>query len=187
MISQETIQKEYFEWMSSLVVNNKYAKNLSFKKLFKYLNQVEFTPIIDNDINRAIDGRNLRYRFGYIYGYTNDTIRDTLDIYPCSVFEMIIALSYRLEEQIMDNYDYGDRTSQWFWNMIVSLGLGNMSDDKFSITHTKRIVQRFLNREYKPNGEGGLFTLNHDEYDLRNEEIWYQAMWYLDENFDFSL
>ena len=187
MLSRESIQKEYFEWMSSLVVNNKYARNLSFKKLFNYLNQVEFTYIIDNDINRAIDGMNLRYRFGYIYGYTNQTIKDTLDIYPCSIFEMIIALSYRLEEQIMDNYDYGDRTSQWFWNMIVSLGLGNMSDDKYSMRYTKDVIHTFLNREYKPNGEGGLFTLNHCEYDLRNEEIWYQAMWYLDENFDFSL
>lgn len=51
-------------------------------------------------------------------------IASYLDNRPCSVLEMIIALAIRLEEHIMDDPDIGNRTGQWFWDMIVSLGLG---------------------------------------------------------------
>ena len=62
-------------------------------------------------------------------------------------------------------------------------GIGRLA----GLAYAKEVIFRFLHRQYKPNGEGGLFTLEHPKYDLRNEEIWYQAMWYLDENFDFSI
>ena len=80
----------------------------------------------------------------------------------------------------MDDPDLGDRTSQWFWRMIVSLGLGSMVDERFDISMVHDVVERFLNREYEPNGKGGLFTIRHCEYDLRDVEIWYQLCWYLD-------
>lgn len=78
----------------------------------------------------------------------------------------------------MTNSQYGDRTSQWFWNMIVNLGLGKMTDDNFNEAETCRILSRFMNREYGPNGEGGLVRV-YDHGDLRQVEIWYQVMWYL--------
>ena len=42
------------------------------------------------------------------------------------------------------------------------------------------VIERFLDREYGPDGKGGLFTVRHCEYDLRDVEIWYQLCWYLD-------
>ena len=74
----------------------------------------------------------------------------------------------------------GDRTEQWFWEMIVNLGLGGMMDDIFDVEHVEYIVDRFLNREYEPNGRGGLFFIRNCKYDLRRVEIWYQLCWYLD-------
>ena len=44
-----------------------------------------------------------------------------------------------------------------------------------------RVMQIFLNREYEPNGRGGLFTVNNSPADMRTVEIWYQFMWYLNE------
>ena len=41
---------------------------------------------------------------------------------------MMIALAIRCEEHIMDDPDAGDRTGQWFWSMLVSLGLGSMDE-----------------------------------------------------------
>ena len=81
----------------------------------------------------------------------------------------------------MDDPKYGNRTGQWFWNMIVNLGLSNMNDDNFDETYFNRVMQIFLNREYSPNGRGGLFTVKNSPADMRTVEIWYQFMWYLNE------
>ncbi len=103
-----------------------------------------------------------------------------LDCRPCSVLEMMIALAIRLEEHIMDDPEVGNRTGQWFWNMIVNLGLGSMNDSRFNKLYVQNIIHKFLEREYQPNGKGGLFTIEDCRYDLREIEIWYQACWYLD-------
>ena len=81
----------------------------------------------------------------------------------------------------MDDPDYGDRTGQWFWNMIVSLGLGSMSDSHFNERYAASVVDSFLNRNYAPNGSGGLFTIDDCAYDLRDIEVWTQFMWYLNQ------
>lgn len=178
------IVDEYFEWMYDLVCNDIYG-NKSFHKLLDFLYATEFVPTLDRDQNRAHDGIALRYRFGFEKGYSRDVIDYELSgiLGPCTILEMMVALSNRIEEGIMDDPDYGDRTGQWFWNMIVSLGLVNMSDDNFDEYRARDIVIIFINREYSPNGKGGLFTLEYPRRDLRTVEIWYQAMWYLDEKF----
>ena len=73
----------------------------------------------------------------------------------------------------------GNRTGQWFWNMIVNMGLGGMDDVKFDGLYTDAVVGKFLAREYEQNGKGGLFTVEGCRYDLRGIEIWYQMCWYL--------
>ena len=93
---------------------------------------------------------------------------------------MMVALAIRCEETIMDDPQVGSRTGQWFWGMINNLGLGAMIDEKFDKNYVKEIVDRFLNRDYEPDGRGGLFTIRHCEDDLRNVEIWNQLCWYLD-------
>ena len=42
------------------------------------------------------------------------------------------------------------------------------------------VIKRFLDRDYEPNGKGGLFTIKNCRQDLRKVEIWYQLCWYLD-------
>ena len=55
-----------------------------------------------------------------------------------------------------------------------------MSDDRFDRLYVVDVVNRFLNREYEPNGKGGLFKVRNCDYDLRDIEIWIQLLWYLD-------
>lgn len=181
-MTRNELTAQYLDWMCRLVCNDKYSKKLSYKKLLRYLNTIEFTYILPMDSNRAEDGVDLRYRFGYEFDYENAMIASYLDDRPCSVLEMMIALALRCEETIMDNPDYGDRMGQWFWNMIVNLGLGSMTDAKFDANYIDNVVHIFLDREYAPNGEGGLFTVQHPSRDMRSVEIWYQMCWYLDEN-----
>lgn len=180
MIKNE-LNKKYFEWINQLVYNEKYSKRLSYRKLLTYLHDTEFVYIIEMDSNRAEDGIDLRYRFGYEYRYEESTIATYLDNRPCSILEMMIALSIRCEKHIMDDPNIGDRTGLWFWSMIDNLGLDVLDDKKFNESYFEKVISRFLNREYKRNGEGGLFTVNRSKYDLRTSEIWHQMCWYLDE------
>lgn len=112
--------------------------------------------------------------------YSDAMIASYLDDRPCSVLEMMIALSIRCEEHIMDDPDIGNRTGQWFWSMLVSLGIGAMDDRKFDRYFVDRTLERFLDREYERNGEGGLFTVNNGR-DMRRTEIWYQMQYHLGE------
>ena len=162
------IINEYFEWLVDLVCRDKFAPNISYRKLLTLLHSTEFTYIIPKDQNRAEDGIDLRYRFS-LERYDED-VSEYIEG-PCSVLEMMVALSIRCEENIMDNTKYGDRTSQWFWGMITNLGLGDMMDSRFDKLYCKDVVLRFLDRDYKPNGKGGLFTIKKCDYDLRDVEI----------------
>lgn len=177
---QKDLYTEYHDWMCQLVCGEQYARNLSFRKLLHYLHERVFTYTIEMDDNRAADGTDLRYRFGREMGYGDPIIAAYLDIRPCSVLEMMVALSIRCEEHIMEDSDFGDRTGQWFWNMIVSLGLGTMTDVRFDLAYVEEVIDRFLDRDYEPNGKGGLFTVENSKRDLRNIEIWYQMCMYLD-------
>lgn len=176
-----SLNRAYFDWMYQLVCDERYSKSLSYRKLLTFLRDTEFTFVIEMDGNRAEDGTDLRYRFGYERNLERAVIERYLDDRPCSVLEMMIALAIRCEERIMSDSDAGNRTGQWFWNMLVNLGLGSMSDRKFDPEKAERIISRFLNRQYEADGRGGLFTVRNSRFDLRSAEIWYQAMWYLDE------
>lgn len=176
-MTRSELNEEYFRWMYQLVFANE--KRRSYRKLLKYLNSVEFTYILDFDSNRAEDGMDLRYRFGYEHNYNGPMIAAYLDDRPCSVLEMMVALANRCEEQIMDDPHAGCRRGQWFFSMLASLGLSGMNDENFVRSDAEEIVSRFLSRQYARNGDGGLFTVN-SRHDMRNAEIWYQLNWYLD-------
>lgn len=181
-MTERELTASYFNWMYQLVCNDEYSRGLSYRKLLHHLHKTEFFYSIPMDGNRAEDGMGLRYRFGYECSLDRRAIASYLDNLPCSVLEMMVALSIRCEE-MMEDPEAGDRTGLWFWNMIVSLNLGSMDDQRFDRVYTNDILGRFLNRKYAPNGEGGLFTVRNSRYDLRSVEIWYQMNWYLDENF----
>lgn len=180
-MTKNELNNRYFKWMCQLVSVRRYSKGRSYYKLLRFLHSVDFYYTIPMDGNREADGIDLRYRFGYENSYNESMITAFLDDRPCSVLEMMIALAIRCEENIMDDPDIGDRTSQWFWNMIENLGLDGMDDEEYDERYSDNVIKRFLDRNYKRNGEGGLFIVRHSGRDLRNVEIWYQMCWYLDE------
>jgi hypothetical protein len=145
-----------------------------------FLHETEFVYLLDMDKNRAGDGIDLRYRFCYENGYAPDAVDRELEGQPSSVLEMLVALSIRCEEQIMDDPDAGNRTERWFWEMVDSLGLSSLQDGRFNRNFAESVITRFLRREYEPDGRGGLFTIEGCSHDLRTVEIWYQMMWHLD-------
>ena len=180
-MAQSKISHEYFSWLCKTVNETKRPKQISYEKLLKQLHDTEFRYLISRDRNRAEDGVDLRYRFAMTQGYeySADWIMATLDK-PCSVLEMLIALAIRCEETYTDDPLYGNRTSQWFWGMVANLGLSAMYDSRYNKWTVHDIIETFLNREYEPNGKGGLFTIKNCDTDLRRVEIWHQLCWYLD-------
>lgn len=177
MTIKDRLNNEYFNWMYEIACVDRFPNDISYRKLLMHLHNTRFTYSIKRDSNRADDGVSLRYRFALASGY------DDVHYYltdPCSVFEMILALAIRCEENIMDDTAYGNRTGQWFWGMINNLGLGSMIDEKFDKLYVEETIDRFLDREYEPSGKGGLFTVRNCDCDLRDVEIWFQLCYYLD-------
>jgi hypothetical protein len=174
-----TIEDKYFNWLCCLACRDDQIRIRSYRQLLCLLHDREFVWHIHNDENRAEEGICLRYRFAHDKGYDQNGIFMYIPG-PCSVLEMMTALAIRCEENIMDNPQIGDRTIQWFWGMVRSLGLMEMHDGWFDPICINQAIDRFLNRDYAPTGEGGLFTIKRCASDLRDIEIWYQLCWYLD-------
>lgn len=176
-MTTKSLDDKYFEWLCDFTVSKKKRVPKTYNKLLSELYYHEFIPLVPHDENRAFDGVDLRLRFSREFG-----VHYRPDI-PCSILEMMIALALRCEEQIMYDPDIGNRTSYWFWLMVRNMGLFKYSDDKFTdrtVNKVEELIDIFTNREYEPNGKGGLFVLNDCDHDLRKVEIWYQMCWYLD-------
>lgn len=173
------LEKRYFDWLCSVI---KHKNRHNYKKLLTYLFERSFNYILPMDGNRAEDGIDMRYSgFGYFSGTEQYEIARYLDRRDCSVLEMMVALAVRAENIVGDS-ELGDRKYLWFWSMIDSLGLTGMDDDHYDEAKVIFTIDCFINRDYKPNGKGGLFTVNDPPHDMRGVEIWNQMCWFLSEN-----
>lgn len=180
-MTKDDLINQYFEWLYRLV-NSQYPRaKTRYRKLLCYMHGVEYRYHIDMDENRAIDGVALRYRFGYDNNYSDELISEFLGDGPASVLEVMVALSLRCEESIMDDYEKGNRLPLWFWGMVENLELLTMTNPNFDRDYTQKMLDRFLDQRYAPDGLGGLFRLRNCSTDMRTVEIWYQMCWYLDE------
>lgn len=162
---------KYFNVLCSLVKTD-LPQYSAYHKLLAKLYSERFTWILPMDQNRALAGLRLRD----IYGYVSDE--------PCSILEMLIALSQDCEIMIMQEDEMGDRTFIWFWDMIQNLGLLGMSDYAYDEDFVNYSLDIFLNRKYDRHGRGGIFYVERPRRDMRKVELWYQMNWYLSENFD---
>lgn len=177
-MNEYVLRDKYFEWLKTIILPFKPARK-SYNKLLTHLHNRDFTYILPMDANRYEDGVNLRYRYGYESGISNSEIASSLDIFPCSILEMLVALAFRSEESIMFDPEFGDRTGKWFWGMIENLGLIEMSDSNYHRNVVDDILDRFLNREYEKDGRGSVARIPAYPGDMRDVDIWYQFMWHL--------
>ena len=172
---ENQVINDYFDWLYNYVCEGRVHSEVSYKKLFALLHSIEFTFSIRNDLNRARDGVDLRYRFAMLMN--DERMMSILDG-PCTILEMMVALAIKCET-IMDDTRYGNRTGQWFWNMLSSLDISYMTDERFDRDIVENRIRVFLDREYDSDGRGGLFYIKGCKDDLRGVEIWTQLCWYL--------
>lgn len=173
------LDEAYFTWLYSQVgsVDN-LNRTKTYWRLLRIFYAKEFTwsNKMEKDANRAQDGKDLR----------RDFLRDTntsanepgwMDM-PCSFLELLLSLAWKLE------FQSGETSAFWFWDMVNNLGLTECTDartfDEGDIDYTLNIV---MDRRYNADGSGGLFPLQHSDKDQRYVELWYQAEAYLLERF----
>ena len=160
----------YFNILCAMVHGDYVPNPAHYRKVLWQLHSTQFVPIMKMDENRVKDALNFRFRCFY-----DDKTE------PVSVLELMVSLSDRLETETMQGTADRDRTADWFWAMMDSLGLVTMTDELYDEEETSRILRRFMRRRYSRNGRGGLFTIKHHPDDMRKHELWYQAALYLDE------
>jgi len=174
-MSRVQLNYDYFRWLLRFVYANR-GNSGSYRELLGYLHERDFYWSVTLDDNRAVDGIDLRTR------YVNEKATRTYpDIGECSVLEMMVALAIRCEKDVMGMDEYGDRTSQWFWEMIMNLGLSDQIDERYDNRKVSRAITRMLNRTYTAKGKGGLFYVKNPRTDLRRVDIWMQMNWHFEE------
>lgn len=139
-----------------------------YRRLLWQLHNTEFKAILRMDRNRIADALELR-RSCLSYEFQH----------PVCLLELMVSLAMRLETDIMQGTAEHDRTADWFWEMVGSLGLSNMTDEAYDEPIISAVLNRFIHRRYSQNGKGGLFTVHDTGEDMRRLEIWYQAALYL--------
>lgn len=169
--------KGYFKWLLKEIN----ISNTGYEDLFWHLYGRPFTWSIDRDENRAADGIALRRR------YLNDggALQESEFNSPCSVLEMLIALSIRCDREIMGepDVDAGDRL---FWAMIENLRLDVYDDSYFEDEAVDEILDIWLMRRFDQHGNGGPFPVKKVVRNQKKIEIWSQMNDFLNENYGVS-
>lgn len=164
----------YFCWLIGLIGDGYIESN--YQKLLWKLYCTEYFYELLYDRNRATDGLLLRKIFMRETGYF---VPDR----PCTVLEMMVALSRKAEDDIMHDPDFGDRTRLWFWTILENLGLDIFDDYHYFEEEVNRILDVFLHHRYKNNGVGGAFPVRFPDRDLRKTDLWWQMNAYLEEHY----
>lgn len=175
------LDESYFNWLVCQIDDGRAS---GYLELLNALYREPFKPItrgpVKNDVNREEDGYSLRDR--YISEELPFEPSDRIGPEFCSMFEMMVALAFRMEDILYDT-DQGYRVPIWFWIMVKNLGLYHMNDRNFEQDIFDEIMEIFMTRSYEKSGhKGGLFTTFDEKIDMRKTEIWYQMQYFITEN-----
>lgn len=165
------LEELYFQWLIQ-PLDKKWDETFDIN-LLKTMFRTRFEHFVPNDVNRALDGIELRQEF--LYKRPVRSSKWEIDGWlaeDCSILEMLLALADRCE------YRTGILKTEWFSTFLRNLGLA----DHYSPSKTRRVLQRLNKRTYSRDGLGGLFPLENPLEDQREVEIWYQMMAYIIEN-----
>ena len=178
----EALKDSYFNWILNKLFDDKELMD-SYTPLLRMLNSIEFEWSIELDENRQKDAQDLRYIFGDENGYYESEICRELDMVAPSLFEVIAALIFRVQDSMIGDFDVAVTNQEIMLDILKSLKLdeltGELSFD--DLYYVEDVITTLYSRNYEYNGEGSLFTVNVPKDDMRETQMWYQMMWYLNE------
>jgi len=178
------IDSAYFAWLGNTVDPSGH-----YEMLNTFLHDCwDFRWSIPMDENREVDGYDLRETFLKTCCDIDNAYAElgNFESATVSVFEVLVALCFRMEHEL-DDLQHRPRHAVWFAELLRNIGLGKMineywlidsDESEFTVT---QIINRLLDRTYDWDGVGGLFPVKDSVNDMREVEIWYQMMAYLDE------
>ena len=172
---------EYFLWLVDRTNADIYAPQ-GYSYLLSCLFDTEFYAVLEDDLNRIQDGEALRGEFA------RETGKPEPEMGSCRVLELLVALCVRCDNSIMYTPKYGERTSEWFWMVLRNLGLTQYDNRHFDEHEVRRVLTRFMDRDYNRYGSGGLFPLKNLEEvkkDQREVGLWSQMNTYMIEKYGF--
>ena len=161
----------YFNFLCDIV-----GREYGYGMLLEHLHGMEFYSLIPFDENRGFDGIDFRDL------YFENTGRVSNFAGPCSVLEMLLGVSRRLEFGLIDS-EWERSTGDWFWVLLGNLGLDILDDVNFRPEIVDRKIDVLLERRYSSKGKGSLFPLRKNGKDVRTMEIWNQMGAWVSENF----
>jgi hypothetical protein len=185
---QTLLNELYFNWLTAQIHRNyRHNSTSSYEGLMHALHAKEFVWIVPNDDNRLADGLELRYHFLQDERFRDDFTSMKLNQnaigefrgQPCTMLEVIVALSRRLAFQAQGEPGW------WAWKLISNLELDKLKDPfgRRKAERTEEILHQLIWRTYPWDGVGGFFPLAFPQEDQTKVEIWYQMAAYLQEQY----
>jgi len=168
----DALREAYFRWLASQVREQRNAGR-TYWDLLRLMHQKEFVWLVPNDVNRIVDGTDLRLEF--LEETRQRQQRTKEDFGPCSVLEVMIGISRRLA------FGAGGEAEVWAWQLLDNLRLKNASDPltRGQVNRINKILETLIWRTYDEDGTGGFFPLNNPPEDQTKVEIWYQMAAYI--------
>lgn len=178
----------YFGWLLTQLDPDGVSEGVAY--LGDLLHNCEFQRRIGNDVNRAIDGSNLRKSFMTQFDDVDIDPRlvNTLLMMECTWFEMMIALATHLD------YLYEGGVENRFIEMAENLELGPiMRFETYRSEEMREYDQRHVDiatnnvdqNKFDRDGKRGLFPLRTQKHpDQRGVEIWDQCAAYFRERLE---
>ena len=185
------MQPEYFEWLISKVTSPAVPADESARAVMGTLHsiRVRSLPMLDDE-PRLMDGKQLRMEYEDECCKSATAPEDAADPDAdlCTVLEMLVALSRRMDDIMRDPLDPSSSAPSWFWGMVSTM-VGqyyypccywSFPINSATVHIISDCAMRFLGRQYDRSGHNGnIFVGLHPSVDVRELDIWTQACWFM--------
>lgn len=181
------IDRLYFEWLLKRLESDVEDSALGLAKLCWLFYHIAFDRRVGLDINRALDGLELRRQFAVDYEDADISPRVTNGLLvddSCTWLEMLVALSIQID------YLYDGGVRERFLEICHNAGFSNIlladgEHNEHEVIQVERTLDNINNSRFEFNGSGGLFPLTKPGHpDQREVEIWAQADAYFSERLE---
>jgi hypothetical protein len=178
--------ENYYRWVVDQAFEGAPYKRM-YDGVLRMMFNTPFYWTIMGDSNRAGDASVFRhYERGQVRGRKHGLNTDWLDMWENSapsVLEVLVGICERWHQF------YEFQTQWYFWQLFHNLGLNVFSSGgttEWHETKIRQILDRWMSRQFGPNGEGSPFPVPPNKYgiDMRITDIWGQMNVYAREHFE---
>lgn len=180
------MRHEYFEWLVSKVTSPAVPADAQARIVLQVLRDIRIQDLpMADDAPRLEDGKQLRINFIDDTGMSVQSYDDIAD--PefgfCTVLELLIALSIRMDDIMRDPLDPSSSVPSCFWGMVSTMvgqpfypcSYWTFSANTSPAEVVAESSMKFLGRQYGPTGHNGNIFTDMSGIDLRAIDIWAQA------------